>query len=250
MRYHQAGATVAFICMEILAGGIAAGAEDLRKQDTGYQNDVTIKFRILKDTYEPNEAVPLIVAIANHRTEPVYIDGRDPELLGPRRAWVTDANGADMPHDPPPEQLSVPRDHYMKIDGKRVQVAPLSRIEPHGVAICWMADGLERHHGHLPEGDYFLEMRDFLIVHEVSGIVEKDDTPHPLWLVPKTTYMTECFHPVHGKTKIEIRKNRREPQDSEPKVVAQSGFAWATFFGGALLGLILPCVVLLVGKKA
>jgi hypothetical protein len=230
-------------------GAIAFGAEDLRKRDDRYMNDVTISFRVLKDIYEPNEPVPLIVAIANHRPEPIYVYGRDPELLDRRRAWVTDANGVDMPYDPPREQLSLPSDHYMKIEGKRVQVAPISRIEPLDVAVCWMADGLEYYHGHLPEGNYFLEMKNFLIVHEIDNLITRNDTNHRLWFQPKTTSITRCFHPVHGKTKIEIRRKSEEKQNSVPKVVAQGGFAWPAFLGGAILGLILPCAAYLAWKK-
>lgn len=201
--------TIAAVCIAgtvLMIEGIGSGSEDLRKRDDSYMDDATIKFRALKNVYEPNEPVPLIVAIANHRSEPIYVYGRDPELLGQRRARVTNANGVDMPYDRPSEQLSLPSDHYMKIDGRSVQVAPISRISPRDVAICWMPDGLERYHGHLPEGEYFLEMHDFLIVHEIDDLITRSNNKHLLWFQTKTTSITRCFHPVDGRVKIEIRK--------------------------------------------
>ena len=236
----------------VLMGIIVGQTNGTTKEDQQYEKDVTIRFRVLKDIYEPNEPVPLIVVIANHRSEPIYVYGRDPEFLDRRTAWVTDVNGIDMPYDRPPEQTSLPSDHYMEVNGKRVQVAPISRIEPHDVVICWKTDGLERYHGYLPKGDYFLEMKDFPIVHEIDNIIIREDTGNRYWFAPKMTSRTQCFHRIQNKVKIKILKKGKEQQGSEPaqEVVAQSGFVWPTFIGGTILGLILPCAVFLMRKKA
>jgi hypothetical protein len=109
---------------------------------------------------------------------------------------------------------------------------------------------LERYHGYLPEGEYFLEMKDFPIVHEIDNIIVRDDTENRYWFAPKMTSRTRCFHKIQDKVKIEIRKKSEEQQYPQPKVVAQGGFAWPTFLGGAVVGLILPCVAYMIRRKA
>ena len=157
--------------------GTTSSAGSTTQLGEQHKDDVTILFRALKHVYEPNEPIDLVMAIVNHRPEAVYVYGKDLQNIDafPR---VFGSNGTKVPFDRPPDELSVPPDHYMKIEGKRVLVAPMLRIEPIGAVLSVIPDALKLYRGHMSEGKYFLKISDVPIVHEVDNIIEIPEVNH------------------------------------------------------------------------
>ncbi len=172
-----------------------------------YAGDIEVTFQVLKEIYVPREPVPFVIAIENHGTDPVYMVGKDPRHLE-SFARVFDVDGNEMPHDRPREQMSVPPDHYTKIDNRRVLVVPVSRIMPGRTILSLIPDGLRLHHRHLSEDVYYLELPPINVIHEIDPLTLRQDNPHLRWFEPKTAKRASCFHSACDKVKIEIRRKK------------------------------------------
>jgi hypothetical protein len=206
--------------------------------------NITVAARVVKDVYEPNEPVPLVVAIANHSSEPVYLFTDRPDIFG-TSAGVIDANGVRVMGDPvsTPPVMSSSSDSYMKKDGKRIYVVPVSKIEGPAVILALTPDALRLHHGHLAEGVYYLRPGAVEIIHKVSDLIIREDVPHRLWIDPRSPITKQLYK---GNTvKIEIRKKT----EAEKPVVQARPFAWSTFLTGTITGIVVLCLILLLKKK-
>lgn len=106
----------------IAAGSSAAPNEDIHAK---YEASVSLAARVLKDVYQPNEPVPLVIAIANHGSEPVYLFAETLDISG-TSAGVTDANGLRVTGDLVPTPPPSPPHYHMETDGKQIYVVPVS----------------------------------------------------------------------------------------------------------------------------
>lgn len=223
----------------------AAGFGDISKEraQAEYQKSLTITVKALKDVYEPGELVPLVVAIANHSSEPVYLFTDTPDILG-TSAGVRDVNGARIEGDPVPTPPPPPLHYYMEKDGRQIYVVPLSKIEGPGVLLSLIPDALSRHHKHLSEGIYHLDPGAVPIIHNVSDLIFREDVAHRLWVDPRSP-MTKRAHKVNT-VKIQIRRKA----EHETPIASAPLFTWPSFLIGAAAGIAIIGVVLLLRKKA
>ena len=211
---------------------------------TEFQKRISVNMKTLKDVYEVGERAPLVLAIANHSSEPVY------SLLGESDfrdgfSMVKDANGTIISGGPIPDpNVSLPSYWYMEKDGRRVLTMPLYEIPGKAVRILVIEDALRRHYGRIAEGIYFLSLGDIEILHDVEDVIVREGLPERLWVDP-TSDMTRVRHPVDD-VKVEIRGS---PAQIEPASQGYS-FIWAMFLLGAAVGMGVPYLILLLKKKA
>ena len=52
-----------------------------KSEKAKYEENVSIAVKSLKKVYEPNEPVPVIIAIANHSSEPIYLFENEEDFL-------------------------------------------------------------------------------------------------------------------------------------------------------------------------
>jgi len=224
----------------------AVSLGELSKQEvrTRYEGTITVATRALKDLYEPNEPVPLVVAIANHNSEPVYLFTDSPDIFG-TSAGVIDANGVRVAGDPLLTPPPPPPHHYIERDGKRIYVMPVSKIEGPGVILALTPDALSRHHKHLSEGTYYLNPGAVEIIHKVSDLIFREEVPHKLWIDPSSPITKRIYKA--NTVKIEIRKKPEVPE----ALAEIRPFAWPAFLAGAAAAAIgALCIILLLKKKA
>ena len=215
-------------------------AESERAQS---EPNVTVAARVVKAIYEPNEPVPLVVAIANHGSEPVYLFTDSPDIFG-TSAGVIDANGVRVAGDPLLTPPPPPPHHYIERDGKRIYVMPVSKIEGPGVILALTPDALSRHHKHLSEGTYYLNPGAVEIIHKVSDLIFREEVPHKLWIDPSSPITKRIYKA--NTVKIEIRKKPEVPE----ALAEIRPFAWPAFLAGAAAAAIgALCIILLLKKK-
>ena len=168
-----------------------------------YEKKITVMARLVKEVYEPTEPVPIVVGIANHSSEPVYLSTDRPGIFG-TGADVKDANGVRMKGDPILTPPGAPLSHFMEKDGKSVYVQPVSKIKGSSLILALMPDALQRHQGYLTEGTYYLHIGSVEIIHEISDLIVRKDVPHRLWIGPQSKTI-RSRHKLNT-LKIEIRK--------------------------------------------
>jgi hypothetical protein len=223
----------------------AVGVANVSNENTRTKSEpsITVAARVIQDVYEPNEPVPLVVAIANHSSESIYLFTDRPDIYG-TSAGVRDVNGARIEGDPVPTPPPPPLHYYMEKHGKQIYVVPVSKIEGHSVLLSLTPDALSRHHKHLSEGTYYLRPGAVEIIRKVSGVITRQDVPHRLWVDP-TALMTKELH-TPKPVKIEIR---RKPEVRESVAQVQA-FAWLTFLVGAVVGIGVLSLILFLKKRA
>lgn len=221
----------------------AVSLGELRNQEVSarYEGTITVAARALKDLYEPNEPVPLVVAIANHSSEPVYRFTEKPGIFA-TSSLVTDANGMRVMGDPVIEPPPPDPSHYMEKDGRMVYVVPVSKIEGPGLLVSLIPDALSRHHKRLSEGTYHLDPGRVTIIHKVSDLIVREDVPHKLWIDPRSP-MTKRIYKANT-VKIEIRKK----PEVEKSAFQAYPLAWSTFLTGTIVGIVVLCLILLLKK--
>lgn len=207
-----------------------------------YEKNITVTARALKGVYDPNEPVPLMLAIANHGSEPVYLSTDQPEIFD-GYVRVRDSDGAEIMGEPIPTPPPPPIHYYMVKGGNRIFTVPLSKIDGAGVMISLMADALKIYHNHISPGIYELDPGVIEIIHEVGPLIVREDVPHRLWVEPQSP-MVRVRHKLNT-IKVEIQKRRETP---EPIAQARP-FAWATFFAGSMSGVGALCLILLLRRK-
>jgi hypothetical protein len=211
------------------------------------QNSVSVAARSLTDVVAVGEAVPLVLAIANHGAGRVYSLLTESDF---REGFCTvkDANGTVISGGPIAEpNVPLPSYWYMEKDGRRVLTMPLYEIAAKGVRLLVIADAVRRHHGRMAEGIYFLSLGDIEILHDVEDVIVREGLPFRLW-VEAEAQMTRVRHPVND-VKIEIRK----PQGQEtrpPRAPEQVLWVWRSFLAGAVVGAGVLVVLVMVKKKA
>jgi hypothetical protein len=233
---------VVIACGVVANTGLVHSSEQKGAKQGG--RTVTIAATALKGVYEVGERVPLVLAIANHSSEPVY------NLLGESDfrdgfSMVKDANGTIISGDPIPDpNVSLPSYWYMEKDGRRVLTMLLYEIPGKAVKLLVIEDTLRRHRGRIAEGIYFLSLGDIEILHDVEDIIVREGLPERLWVDP-TSDMTRVRHPVHD-VKVEIRGS---PAKIAP---ASQGYSsiWPMFLIGAVAGMGALYLILLLKKKA
>lgn len=229
----------------ILACGLLTTVSfgDISKERTQaeYQKSLTITVKALKDVYEPGEPVPLVVAIANHGSEPVYISLPGPYVIDPY-IEVKDANGVRIMGDPVPTPPPSPPHYYMEKEGKRIYVVPVFKIGGPEVILELIPDAIERYHKHLSEGNYYITAIATEAPYDKSSLIFRQDFPNQLWVEPQP-----------GVLQLELQSNtvkiqiRRKPATERPKPLL---FAWPSFLIGVAAGIAIIGVVLLLRKKA
>jgi hypothetical protein len=222
--------------------GIAAGDDGTDE----YRQTVTVRAMSPKAVYARGEFVPIVIAVANHGDRPVYIltDAFDPYVI------ITDANGTRMVSSPISDpNVLPPRYYYTNADGKRVFAVPVTEITGRGLIQFVLPNALKRH-GSLRKGTYDLMLGEFETMHNIDEVIKRTDVEHRTWIDPAAN-ITRVRHQLEPVT-VEIRDDGKEQKypEKEGEVTAQSGFAWPTFLVGAVVGLILPCAVFLMRKKA
>ncbi|MGD8500281.1 MAG: hypothetical protein PVJ86_06520 [Phycisphaerales bacterium] len=210
---------------------------------TKYAKNVTVAARALKSIYQQDEPVLLVVAIANHSTDPVYLSTETPDIIDPF-VRVKDVNGVEVMGDPVAEPPPPPGHYYMVKDGKSVYTVPLSKIDGMGVLITLIPDALKIYHNHLSVGEYYLTPADIEIIHEVGSPIVREDVPHRLWVEPQSP-MVRLRHKLNT-VKIEVQRTAEVE-----KLAGQAyPFAWSTFLTGTICGMAALCLILLLKKKA
>lgn len=210
---------------------------------TNYEKSVTSIAKTLKTIYEPGEPVPIVLAISNHSSRPIYTFQGESDFLG-GFSLVFDTNGVRIMGDPIPTPPPPPLHYYMEKDGKRIYVVPVYKIDGPGVMVAVIADALRIHHKHLSEGTFYLDLGDIEIIHKVSDLIVREDVPHKLWIDPRSP-ITRIRHKLNP-VKIQIRRKTED----EKSVVKARSFAWSTFLTGTIAGIVVVCLILTLKRKA
>lgn len=219
-------------------GSVSAQSERVKDKP-----NITLAARAVKDLYEPNEAVTLVVAIANHSSDPVYLSTETPDIIDPF-VRIKDIDGVEVMGDAVAEPPPPPGHYYMAKDGKSIYTVPLSKIDGMGVLITLIPDALKIYHNHLSVGEYYLTPADIEIIYDISNIILREDVPHQLWIEPQSPMARlRC---KLNTVKIEIQKKAEVE-----KLAAQAyPFAWSTFLTGTIVGIVALCLILMLKKKA
>ena len=215
----------------------AASFADTPEETTAQsQKRLSISIKALKDVYKPGEPVPLVLAIANHGGEAIYIHKLNPYIE------IKDTNSVRIMGDPVPTPPPSPPHYYMEKEGKRIYVVPVFKIGGPEVILELIPDAIERYHKHLSEGNYYLRANATKAVYHESSLIFRQDFPNQLWVEPQP-----------GVLQLELQSNtvkiqiRRKPAAERPKPLL---FAWPSFLTGAAAGIAIIGVVLLLRKKA
>jgi hypothetical protein len=220
------------------------GGSDLSGNDV---NGVTVAVSTFKRIYEPSEPVPIIISIANHGSEPLYISGENPDVFE-GSARVIDTDGVEILGEPVADpNVAAPGRYYMKKNGETIYVVPVSLIPGRSVQVSVLSDALKRHHGRLSEGTYRLVLGDIQLIRKIGNLIIREDLPHKLWAdtTSPITRVTENLNSV----RIEIRKATKVREAVLSRATAGRGFSWPPFVGGAVVGLVVPCAILLLRSK-
>lgn len=171
-----------------------------------YEKSVSIAVKPLKQVYEPNESVTLIVAIANHRSEPIYIRHSESDYYERSRS-IRDVNGISIKTGPTDTPLPPPVDYYMEKNGKSTFVVPVYKIDGFSLLIAIVNDALKNQHKHninVPDGIYYVDPFVEDVIHEADEIIERENVSTRFWVEPGSP-MVKVRHKSNS-VKIEIRK--------------------------------------------
>jgi hypothetical protein len=212
-----------------------------------YEKKASVLIKTMKTVFEPNEPIPLIVAIANHTSEPIYIY-RTLSDFYETSCYVSDSNGkgilgAHLSEEKPP------LDYYIEKNGNPLLVLPFYKIDGYGVMIAIIADAIKLYHKNMTEGTYNVGPILTETLHDVNDIIERDNYPVRLWISPMTR-QTRVLRKSNS-VKIEIRKKpelQKETKSQQPLAESQP-FVWPTFLVGAAVGFCAFGLILLVMKK-
>jgi hypothetical protein len=234
-----------------------------------YEKEISVVIRTLKDVFEPNEPVPLIVAIANHNSEPVYLDYAEEDIYTTfykSFCDVSDVNNTRIRmSEPIPERFGfVFESDYLVFNGGKSLVVPVYKIDGHEVMIAIIADAIRLYHGNMPEGTYYIDPYIVTTFRDVNDtIVIRENFPHRLWADAKKTVVSRIYS-KSNTVKIEIR-SKLETQDKpesitvlesqtltkQPTAIAETRtFPWYTFLVGAAAGFSAFSLILLLVKKS
>ncbi|UCG47126.1 MAG: hypothetical protein JSU94_16705 [Phycisphaerales bacterium] len=232
----------------LLAGGparfVGASDEELRAR---YEGSIKVTARATKRAYEPNEPVPLEIAIENHASQPVYISWEDPRRLG-LTVRVKDANGTVVTGGPVPTPPPAPVHWYMERDGRQILVTPVTEIEGGAALEALIPDAMKHYHAYISEGVYYLAPHDLPVIHEVGPLIVREDQSHKLWIDPQSPKTT--FHHKVNEVKIEIRKGPPGEVAIDKSGAGAGRPRWAMVFICTLGGAGVVAVVVLLMKRA
>ena len=198
--------TVIFILLSVVSIPISAENNIDKSKKEIYQKSVSIVAKALKNTYEPNEPVTLIVAIANHSSEPIYISRSESDYLR-SSCLIKDANGIRIEigsRDTPP---SPPADYYMEKNGKSTFVVPVYKIDGFSLIIAIINDAFTMQHKNninISDGIYYIDPIIEGVIHEADEIIERKNVSSRFCVEPQST-MIKMRH-KSNTVKIEIRK--------------------------------------------
>jgi len=236
-------------CVVLLLAGaparfVGASHEELRAR---YEGNIKVTARATKRAYEPNEPVPLEVAIENHASQPVYISWEDPRRLG-LTVRVKNANGTMVTGGPVATPPPAPVHWYMQRDGRQILVTPVTEIEGGAALEALIPDAMKHYHAYISEGVYYLAPHDLPVIHEVGPLIVREDQSHKLWIDPRSPKTT--FRHKVNEVKIEIRKKfLGQVRSGEP--VGGSGCPrWAMVFICTLGGAAVVAVMVVLLKRA
>jgi hypothetical protein len=229
--------------------------QNIEKAKSG--KDVSIAIRTLKNVFEPNEPVPLIVVIANHSAEPVYTYGSESAIYN-SSCDVSDANGIrNILGDRFSEGNGFPADYWILKDEKLNLVMPIYRIDSHEVMLAIVEDAIKLYRKNMPEGTYYVGPYFDYILQDVNDtdIIVRKDVPNPLWIEPAKS-KTKKYE--SNSIKIEIRKKTESQKEpiiqteikTQAPLAETKPFSWSVFTGGAAAGFCaLGLILLLINKS-
>ena len=170
-RAQRGGVALGFIwsllAAQTLLAGIPSGAP------------IMVAVNSPKQVYDVDEPVKLGLAVMNAGSFPLYVL----KLQGVSfDVWDTDS-GRKIVGDPLTKPAPPNPTHYYTVDGERVLMDPVVRLDARGGVAFVIDDALARYRNHLPPGSYRVGWsRGTMATYEQKDVMKRDDVPHPLWV--------------------------------------------------------------------